>query len=187
MLMIAPYTEKVLVVHLRQGDQKAFQHLYGSYRRSLFGVINTIVNDSNEAEDLLQDTFVKIWQRFYRYDPEKGTLFNWMLNVARNTALDTVRRRRLVQYTPYIEPDTLPEILTYLPVIDGIGVAYLARQTLLPHQWKVIHLAYWQGYSYPEIATQLALPLGTVKSHVRQSLIRLRPLFNTKYGQALRE
>jgi RNA polymerase sigma-70 factor (ECF subfamily) len=180
MLMITPYTEEVLVVHLRQGDQKAFQHLYRSYRRSLLGVINTIVNASNEAEDLLQDTFVKIWQRFYRYDPERGTLFNWMLNVARNTALNSVRRRRLIQYTPAVAPDTLPEALTYLPVIDGIGVAYLARQTLLPHQWKVIHLAYWQGYSYPEIATLLVLPLGTVKSHVRQSLIRLRPLFNNR-------
>lgn len=178
LLMTTRYTEKVLVWQLRQGDKKAFQHLYISYRRALLGVITTIVGHSGEAEDLLQDTYVKVWQRFRYYDAEQGGLFNWMLNIARNTAIDAIRRRKSVQFISYAELEMSPAIVSYLLTSDAIGVEHLVKQVLLPQQWQIINLAYWHGYTYAEIADKLVLPLGTVKSRVRQSLIRLRPLFS---------
>ena len=179
---LAPET---LIAHLRGGDERAFQYLYEHYRTALLGVITQIVKDPIEAEDLLQDTFVKSWQRFHYYNPQQGGLFNWLLTIARNTALDALRRGKCVQFTSPVGLDTLPVAMSYHPVTDIIGVEHLVRQLLLPHQWQVIDLAYWQGYTYSEIADQLTLPLGTVKSRVRQSLIRLRPYFDCRYSRSL--
>ena len=179
------YTPETLVFRVRQGDQQAFQQLYENYHTALLGVITQIVKDPLEAQDLLQDTYLKVWQRFHYYDSQQGGLFNWLLSIARNTALDALRRGKCVQFISLVELDTLPVAMSYQPVTDIIGVEHLVRQLLLPHQWQVIDLAYWQGHTYREIADQLALPLGTVKSRVRQSLIRLRPYFDCRCSRSL--
>lgn len=176
--MTTRLASETLTAPLRGGDERAFQHLYGQYRTALLGVITQIVKDPTEAQDLLQDTYVKSWQRFHYYDPQQGGLFNWLLTIARNTALDALRRGKGVQFTSLTALDTLPVTMSHWPATDIIGVEHLVRQLLLPHQWQVIDLAYWQGYTYREIANQLVLPLGTVKSRVRQALIRLRPHFD---------
>ncbi|GAB3640619.1 RNA polymerase sigma factor [Spirosoma arcticum] len=168
----------MLVIQLRQGDRGAFQQLYLNYYVALLGTINHIVKDPIEAEDLLQDTYVKVWIRFQQYDSEQSGLFNWLFNIARNTALDALRRRKINPVTLCQELIGLPMTPSCLPVTDIIGVEHLVRQVLQPQQWQVVNLAYWYGYSYPEIADHLALPLGTVKTRIRQSLIRLRPLFD---------
>ncbi len=186
-LMTTRCTEEILVLQLHQGNKEAFQHLYISYRRALLGVITTIVGHSGEAEDLLQDTYVKVWQRFRYYDAGQGGLFNWMFNIARNTAIDAVRRRKSVQFTSYTELDIFPEIVSYPLTTDAIGVEHLVKQVLLPQQWQIINLAYWHGYTHSEIADKLVLPLGTVKSRVRQSLIRLRPLFNCSKQRGVKQ
>lgn len=178
--MITPYTEEILVLHLRQGNRKAFQHLYSNYRESLLRVISTVIKDPDQADDLLQDTYVKIWQRFSRYDASQGGLFNWMLNIARNTAIDAIRRRnKATELLVYVESDIQPMALCWVPAVDSIGLKQLVKQMLLPQQWQVIDLVYWHGYTFIQIADQLVLPLGTVKSRARQSLIRLRPLFRS--------
>lgn len=174
----AHHSEERLVVQLRQGDRKAFQQLYLNYYPALLGTISHIVRDPVEAEDLLQDTYLKVWQRFQRYDPKQSGLFNWLFNIARNTALDSLRRRKTTPVTLFPESIDLPMTPGYLPPTDIIGVEHLVQQVLQPQQWQVINLAYWYGYTCPEIADQLALPLGTVKTRIRQSLIRLRPLFD---------
>lgn len=174
----AHHREITLVIQLRQGDQRAFQQLYVNYYSALLGTINSIVKDPIEAEDLLQDTYVKVWQRFQRYDPEQSGLFHWLYSIARNTALDGLRRRKTTPETLCPESMALLTTPSYLPLPDIIGIEHLARQVLPPQQWQVVNLAYWQGYTFSEIADQLALPLGTVKTRIRQALIRLRPLFN---------
>ena len=172
------HSEAMLVFQLRQGDREAFQQLYLNYYSALLGTINHIVKDPIEAEDLLQDTYLKVWQRFQRYDPEQSGLFHWLFSIARNTALDSLRRRKITPITLCPASIELTMIAGCLPVIDIIGVEHLVRQVLQPQQWQVVNLAYWYGYTYPEIADHLALPLGTVKTRIRQSLIRLRPLFD---------
>lgn len=174
------YTEPGLVVHLRQGDKKAFQHLYTAYYSALLAIILRIVKNQDDAEDLLQDTYVKVWQRFDNYDPQRGTLFTWLLNVARNTALSALSRRKVAYSSLDAEPGPilLPITIGSWPVTDTIGVEYFIKQTLNAQQWQVLELTYWGGYTHEETAERLALPLGTVKSRIRQSLIRLRPLFD---------
>ena len=181
--MTTRLASETLIAHLRGGDERAFQHLYEHYHTALLGVITQMVKDPIEAQDLLQDTYAKSWQRFHSYNPQQGGLFNWLLTIARNTALDALRRGKCVQFTSLTALDTLPVTMSYQPVTDTIGIEHLVRQLLLPHQWQVIDLAYWQGYTYREIANQLVLPLGTVKSRVRQALIRLRPHFDYQYNR----
>lgn len=161
----------------RQGDPVAFAQLYKGYRPLLLRTITYLVNDSQQAEDLLQDTFVKVWLHRHRYDPEQGTLSSWLLRVARNTTLDFLRQPRQVHLSLGTEHDYALGLPCYWPVVHTIGLASVTRQALRPEQWAVIELAYWQGYTHTEIAQQLGLPLGTVKSRVQQAVKRLRPLF----------
>lgn len=174
------YAEQGLVAHLRQGDKKAFQHLYTAYYPALLAIITRIVKNSDEAEDLLQDTYVKVWQRFQYYDSERGTLYTWLLNVARNTALSALSRRKVACSSLDDEavPVQLPASLSSWPDTDTIGVKYVIKQALNAQQWQVLELTYWGGCTHQETAERLALPIGTVKSRIRQSLIQLRPLFN---------
>ncbi len=172
-------SEAALVGQLRQGDRRAFEHLCVNYHRALLGTILNLVNDPGEAEDLLQDTYLKVWQRFHRYDPERSGLFHWLYTIARNTALDALRRRKTRPVTLTLCPESteLPMTASSQPLTDLVGIQPLVRQILPPLQWQVVDLAYWQGYTYAEVADELGLPLGTVKSRIRQALIQLRPLF----------
>ena len=178
--MTTRYTPETLLFHLRQGDPQAFEQLYVNYRTALLGTIVQLVKDPVEAEDLLQDTYLKVWLRFHQYDAQQGGLFHWLFNIARNTARDALRRRKCVAFRPNQESDAHAPAMTYLPLTDPIGLEPLVRQLLLPQQWQVIHLAYWMGYTHTQIADHLVMPLGTVKTRVNQSLIRLRPYFSRR-------
>ena len=172
------YFEQTLVAQLRRGEKNAFHQLHRRYRVALLGSIQLIVNDAEQANDLLQDTFVKVWQRFHLYDPAKSGLFNWLLTVARHTALDFARRNKLICVPLEAEADQLLSASYCWQPTTIVGVKDMVEQQLEPAQWQVIELAYWQGYTYAEIADYLAMPLGTVKSRIRQSLRQLRPLFD---------
>ena len=173
--------ELILVSQLRQGDKNAFCQLHNRYRVALLGSIQLIVKDSEQANDLLQDTFVKVWQRFHLYDPAKSSLFNWLLTLARHTALDFVRRNKLICVPIEAKTIQLPSESYCWQSITIIDIKRVVEQQLGTAQWQVIELAYWQGYTYTEIADYLIMPLGTVKSRIRQSLRQLRPLFDEAY------
>ena len=175
--MAIPYDEKALIVGLRHRDKQAFEQLHNRFHSALLGVINHLVKDPLEAEDLLQDTFVKAWLHFDQYNPERGRLFSWLVTIARNKALDCLRRHHGIGLTPLTEVDTPPMTMSYWPNTDIIELEGLVRQRLQPQHWQIVELAYWYGYTHQEIAQQLALPLGTVKTRIRQSLLQLRPLF----------
>ncbi len=175
--MISPYTEQTLVAAIQQGDPKAIRQLYNCYYKALLGAITQIVRDPIEAQDLLQDTYVKVWQRFHYYDPGQGRLFTWLLQVARNTALDFVRRPKPIFLELAAELDASLGIVSHWPMLDTLNMRQVVTQQLKPQQWQVIELFYWQGYTHEQIADQLTLPLGTVKSRIRQSLLQLQPLF----------
>lgn len=172
------YPQEIFVSCLHQGDNKAFQQLYNRYYRLLLSVITPIVKDTAEAEDVLHDTYIKVWQRFHLYDPGRGSLVTWILKIARNSALDAIRRRKGGELTLYSELAVQPLSTIYWPVIETIEVERLARQVLKPHHWQVIELAYWYGYTHQEIADHLALPIGTVKTRLHQSISQLRPFFS---------
>ena len=92
-----------MVVGSRQADQKAFEQLYRRFYAALLGLIDPIINDPVEAQNLVQNTFVNAWLHFNQYDPERGRLISWLLKIARNKALDCIRRRTIIRLSPLTE------------------------------------------------------------------------------------
>lgn len=168
--------ELQLMAKAAQGERSAFEQLYDRYSGALFGVILKVVNDQAKAEELLQDTFLKIWRSIGSYDPAKGRPFTWMLNIARNTAIDRVRTRDHREGSKIQSLDTHVYRTGTDPMTaatDGIGMDKVMAGMSV-EQREVIDLAYYQGYSQQEIAERTGLPLGTVKSRTRAALSHLR-------------
>lgn len=175
------WSEDELVRGLRRREKSAAEALYDMYSASLFGVISRIVSDAATSEDVLQDTFVKIWNSFSRYDPAKGRLFTWMVNIARNLALDTLRSK---DYKNQRKNQELENNVTFIDQHSAsvykpelVGIKDLV-ETLKPEQKAIIDLVYFKGYTHVEAAEQLGLPLGTIKTRLRMAIIQLRKHFN---------
>lgn len=162
---------------LQQRDEKAFRYLYDNYSAALYGVVNSIVTDKENANDVLQNVFVNIWRRIESYDPAKGRLFTWMLNIARNAAIDEVRSK---SFRDSQKNQSLPENVDVNiggtvpgPVYRDVGLRKLLSK--LKSEWRVlVDLSYFQGFTHEEISKALNIPLGTVKTRIRSALIELR-------------
>jgi len=152
--------------------------LYGSYSGALFGVILRILKDEAAAEDALQEVFVKIWKNAEGYKAEKARLFTWMVNIARNHAIDRLRsKKRLLQNeTGEIVREGF-DVGGSVPFMDGIGLKKMVEE-LGAEQREVIEMLYYKGYTHVEAAEELNLPLGTVKSRLRLGINKLRKYFN---------
>ncbi len=175
------YSEGELVAQLQQQDQQAFSHLYDNYSGALFSIINQIVPDKEIASDVLQEVFVNIWRKIGTYDAAKGRLFTWMLNVARNAAIDKIRSRSY-QESLKNQPMDGSENTGGLQVAarsDDYGLRKLVNGLKEEHK-ILVELSYFQGYTHEEIAKTLNIPLGTVKTRIRSALIQLRTLIGEK-------
>jgi RNA polymerase sigma factor (sigma-70 family) len=176
-------SESVLLEKLVQRDRKAFQWLYDQYSPALYGVVLRIVREEEQAQDLLQDIFVKIWKNLDAYDANKGRLFTWMLNVARNTAIDSLRSRKTQPFGAIRTDEENVHIVdqqhhTEQPNPDHIGMKEVVNK-LRPDRRQLIDLVYFSGYTHEEAAEELKLPLGTVKTRVRAALLELKELFKS--------
>ncbi len=164
---------------IRNKDQQAFSYLYDNYSKALFGVIFNIVNDTEEAEDVLQNAFVKIWNNFSTYSEDKGRLYTWMLNISRNLAIDSTRSKHEKIKNKIQEPSDSVyhknNLFSHNGSHENIGLQNILNN-LKEDQQQIIDLAYFQGYTQEEISQKLNLPLGTVKTKVRQAIINLREL-----------
>lgn len=169
------YSEKELVNLLKQNNKAAFSYLYDHYSGALFGIILKILNQDEEtSEDVLQDVFIKIWKKIATYDSTKGTLFTWMLNIARNTAIDKVRTFKNASIQSINNNvHSVDEIHQHKSQEDKIGIKEIV-DNLKPEYKVIIDLAYFGGYTQEEISQELNLPLGTVKTRARAALIELR-------------
>ena len=171
------YNEQELVLSLKAKDQQSFSYLYDNYSGALYSIVLQVVPDKELASDVLQEVFVNIWRKIESYDPTKGRLFTWMLNVARNLAIDMVRSKA---YQNSQKNQSLPQreyfdkggISTQLSV-DNIGLKKIVDKLKTEHR-VLIDLAYFKGYTHEEIAEIESLPLGTVKTRIRSALIQLR-------------
>ncbi|MDB5242271.1 MAG: polymerase subunit sigma-70 [Spirosoma sp.] len=176
-------SESVLIEKLNQRDQLAFQWLYDQYSPALYGVVLRIVRDEEQAEDVLQDIFIKIWKNLDAYDAGKGRLFTWLLNVARNTAIDALRARKTHPTNAIRTDEDNVHIIdrqhnTEQPNPEHIGIQEIVSQ-LRPERKQLIDLVYFAGYTHEEAAEELNLPLGTVKTRVRAALQELKSLFKS--------
>lgn len=172
--------EKQLVPMLQSGDENAFAILYDAYAAMLFGIIARFVDDRKEAENLLQDCFVKIWQSLSSYDSEKGRLATWLIKIARNTAIDFTRskyysQKRKNQNLENLVIQEMPGATNQTPV-DSLGLKQLVEK-LNPACRKVIELMYFEGYTQQEIAEDFKIPIGTVKSRTRMAIRELRQFY----------
>jgi RNA polymerase sigma factor (sigma-70 family) len=175
-----PISEDRLVEQLQRREEQAFHLLYDQYSPALYGVISRIIRDEEAARDVLQDSFVKIWRNFPNYDSKKGRLFTWLLNVARNTAIDALRTSHStesIQNEAGIVYTIDQQHNTTQPSPDLIDIPEKVNQ-LKPDRQEVIDLVYFKGYTHEEAAERLNLPLGTVKTRVRSALQDLKKLFN---------
>ena len=127
------------------------------------------------GNDVLQETFVNIWRRIDLYDETKGRLFTWMLNIARNAAIDKTRSKGFQQSQRQIPLDGEVVPTSIRPGIDDYGLKKLILK-LKDEQRLLIDLSYFQGYTHEQIATALHIPLGTVKTRIRSALTQLRAL-----------
>jgi RNA polymerase sigma factor (sigma-70 family) len=169
------YSEEDLVSLLQKEDKVAFSYLYDNYSAALYGIILKILNQDEEAaEDILQDVFIKIWKKIAFYDSKKGTLFTWMLNIARNTAIDKIRSLKSIsiQSIDY-NVHNVDRLHQQKSAEDNIGIKEMVNK-LKPDYKSIIDLAYFSGYTQEEISKELNLPLGTVKTRARAALIELR-------------
>lgn len=166
-----------LVARLQSGSQSAFSEVYDRYSGALNGVILRIVTDQEVAQDVLQDTFVKIWKNCQLYDGTKGSFFTWMLNIARNTAIDSIRRSKKrtgneIQSTP----DNVYLFGSVEQSTGTIGMEKLIAE-LPEEQQLMLRYVYFKGYTHQEVSDELGIPLGTVKTRTRLALRELRKWF----------
>jgi RNA polymerase sigma-70 factor, ECF subfamily len=163
---------------LRQRDTRGFNWLYDQYGGVLLGCIVKIVADREVAEDLLQDTFVKIWKNIEQYDNTRGTFFSWIFNIARNTGLDYRRSKAFKKDEKNISLDAIVQLdqqHSEQPDISLIGLRDVVFK-LDPEYKEIIDLIYFFGFTQEETAQKLNIPLGTVKTRTRAAIMKLRKM-----------
>ncbi|MDO7876049.1 sigma-70 family RNA polymerase sigma factor [Hymenobacter sp. ASUV-10] len=172
--------EDELIVRLQARDAAAMTLFYRQYGKLFYPVILRIVRNVPAAEDVLQDSMVKIWSSFAAFDPEKGYLFTWALRICRNAAIDHLRDRRVrdAQRTQSLDGSGAAQQAAppaFLP--EHVGVRELT-QRLRPEYRRLIDLLYFEGLTQVEAAERLQMPLGTVKTHSRQAIKELIKMLN---------
>lgn len=173
------YSEEELTALLSKQDKDAFSYLYDNYSGALYGVLIRMVYEEEVAQDLLQETFVKIWKSYSSYNSERGRLYTWMFNIARNLAIDHKRSKSFKSdeknQSIDISVSAINRSQKTVFNIDRIGLKEIVEK-LKPESQQVINLLYYGGYTQEEVANELKMPLGTVKTRTRTALIELRKL-----------
>jgi RNA polymerase sigma-70 factor, ECF subfamily len=173
-------SEDNLVALLKNKDNRGYSILYDNYSAALYGVISKIVKNEEIAQDTLQDVFVKIWKNIDAYDRSKGTIFTWMLNLARNTSIDMFRSQSYNRSQQNQDIDNVVNIVDSQQFssfdIDTIGLKKLVEK-LKPDSKFIIDLLFFQGYTQAEVAEEFKIPLGTVKTRSKAAIKQLRELF----------
>lgn len=176
------YNEEELVLLLKQQSREAFNYLYKQYAGVLFGVIKKVCYDEQTSQDVLQEVFVKIWNNIAQYDAAKGRIYTWMINIARNAAIDKLRSKgEIMKGKIHTGDDVVNNVgngMKTEQATDTIGLRKVV-DTLKPEYKVIVDLAYFSGYTLDEISKTLEIPLGTVKTRMRHAIQQLRAVFKT--------
>ena len=170
-------SQEELLVLIYKKDERAFTHLYDMYSKSLFSVINVLVKNREEAEDVLQDVFVKIWKNIDSYHESKGRFYTWILNIARNTSIDKLRSKNFNNSQKNLSSDNFVNYFEdsskLADKVDTIGLQEFVKR-LKPKCIQIIDLLFFKGYTQQEASDELAIPSGTVKTQNRNCINDLR-------------
>jgi RNA polymerase sigma-70 factor (ECF subfamily) len=176
-------TQEELLPLIYQKDDKAFTLLYDMYSKSLFGVVSNLIKDLEEAEDVLQEVFVKIWKNIDSYNESKGRFYTWMLNIARNASIDKLRSKTHNNNQKNLSSDNFVHLLDdqskVISSIDSIGIKEFIKK-LKPRCIEIIDLLFFKGFTQKEVSEKLNIPLGTVKSQNRSCINELRNILEIK-------
>ncbi|SHI55463.1 RNA polymerase sigma-70 factor, ECF subfamily [Mesonia phycicola] len=168
-----------LIAELQAKNPKAFERIYDRYSESTFGVINSVLKDKHLAEEVLQDVFVKIWNNAESYNSSKGRFFTWVLNIARNAAIDKTRSKAYKNKQKNLKAEYFVDIIeeknSFSNKIDAIGIQKYIN-VLKPYCKKIINLLYFQGFTQAEASEELEMPLGTLKTRNRNCMNKLREI-----------
>lgn len=170
-----------LVAAMARGDRAALGSLYDLLGRPLYSLAYRVLNDPAEAQDVVQDAFVQLWQKAADFDPARGSAFAWAATLVRNRAIDRVRMRRrraeiLQESAAEIHPPThdAPDSADAAWLREKAAAVRAALGALPAEQRAAIELAFFSGLTQQEIADQLKEPLGTIKARIRRGLLKLR-------------
>ncbi len=175
-------SDSELVQQVISGEQSALMDLYSRYGKAVYSMAMSVLGQSYQAEEVTQDIFLKVWHRAEQWDERKGQFIHWLLAVTRNAAIDRARKEARRSPRAQIPLDLIAEALGRPSHVSDPNWenGHLLR-TLLdqipPEQQVVIELVYFQGLTHSELADQLKLPLGTVKTRVRLGMEKLRALW----------
>ena len=150
------YDEHELVTSLRQKDNDAFTYLYDHYAGALYGIIRQIVSDTELSNDVLQESFINIWRRIDSYDPTRGRLFTWMLNIARNAAIDKTRSKGFQQSQKLVALNGEAVQPAVRAGVDDYGLKKIILKLKDEHR-QLIDLSYFQGYTHELIIRYTSL------------------------------
>ena len=174
------HTEDNLVAALKRHENDAYQHLYMHYRGALYNIILQLIPDKEIANDVLQDVIITVWKQIEKYDATKGKLFTWLIRLTRNAAINKLRSKI---YKSQAKNDSLEDYVIAIeennPGLANINQIGLRKQVhkLRKEYTDVIELSYYNGFTQEEIAKALNIPLGTVKTRLRNALLELRKQF----------
>lgn len=169
----------LLIQKFKEKDVYAFEALYEKYYKNISGVVYNIVRDHEIAEEVAQDVFMKAWKNSASYSAKKGRFFTWLLNIARNAAIDKTRSKAFNQQSKNLDAQIFVDILEDQVNLDSqtdtIGIRNFVNK-LADTCKKLIELLYFKGYTQKEASENLEIPLGTVKTRNRNCLNNLRSL-----------
>ena len=171
--------QELLILQFQKKDVKAYEKLYAMYCDSISGVVNNIVKNDDVAQEITQDVFIKAWHKADTYSAKKGRFFTWLLNIARNAAIDYTRSKKFKQSKQNLNADFFVDILESSSSLDTSTNAIGLKEfvTKLGDKCKsVIELLYFKGFTQKEASEELNMPLGTIKTRNRTCIGELRTM-----------
>jgi RNA polymerase sigma-70 factor (ECF subfamily) len=172
-----PRDDAALIARMRAGDKNAMGSLYDRYSRVVYGVALRVLGNTTAAEDVVQEVFLQLWRNPRSFDADRGRLAPWLAVIARNRAIDHLRKR-----PPEDDISELP-IATGLDLEDDTALSLAVEKVrgvmaqLPPEQRKALEMAFFEGMTHTEIAGKTGDPLGTIKTRIRTGLLALRKAF----------
>jgi len=167
-------SDLALVTALRSGDQGAMAALYDRFSSIVYAVALRVLHDTGAAEDVLQDIFMQLWRNPGAFDASRGNMASWLAVIARNRAIDALRRRRPQDDIENVIVSVEPDLASEADRSRAMEKIRGALQGMPPPQRSALEMAYFEGLTHSEIAEKTGEPLGTVKTRIRTGLISLR-------------
>lgn len=181
--------DQAALARMARGDQNALAELYDRHARLVFSLALRILGDRADAEDIVQDVFTQVWSQAGRYDPARGAVAAWMLTLTRSRSIDRLRSRKARPENPGdasivegVADTAMPQDLQLLST-EQVDRLRKAMNDLPDAQRTALELAYYEGLSHVEVAERLSEPLGTVKTRIRQAVMRLREALSSRAGK----